>query len=71
MENIRFTREKVITSISRIENIKESLWFNDDNDFDNINEELIFLKYLQPLMKVSLNYKDIKNMMIHINLLKI
>ena len=41
MENMQFTREKVITSISRIENIKESLWFNDDNDFDNIKKNYL------------------------------
>ena len=42
MENMQFTREKVITSISRIEHVKESLWFNEgDDDFHEIK-----LKYL-------------------------
>ena len=30
MENMQFTREKVIMAISKIKNVQESLWFNDD-----------------------------------------
>ena len=41
MENMQFTREKVITSISRIENVKESLWFNEDRDFKNIKDNYL------------------------------
>ena len=41
MEEMQFTREKILTSISRIENVKESLWFNKDHEFDNIKNNYL------------------------------
>tara|TARA_B100001115_G_scaffold114108_1_gene84636 strand:+ start:1434 stop:2783 length:1350 start_codon:yes stop_codon:yes gene_type:complete len=42
MENMQFTREKVITSISRIEQVKESLWFNnEEEEFIQIKENYL------------------------------
>lgn len=41
MENMQFTKEKVITSISRIEEVKESLWFNDEEDFKDIKKNYL------------------------------
>ena len=50
MENMQFTREKVILAISKIKHIQESLWFSGDKDF-----EIIKKKYLED---VYLNYNE-------------
>ena len=39
MENMQFTREKVIMAISKIKMAK-SLWFNNENEFENIKKIL-------------------------------
>tara|TARA_B110000285_G_scaffold233427_2_gene307215 strand:- start:1037 stop:1786 length:750 start_codon:yes stop_codon:yes gene_type:complete len=42
MENMQFTREKVIMAISKIKNVQESLWFNDnENEFDEIKQKYL------------------------------
>ena len=42
MENMQFTREKVITAISKIKNVQESLWFNENEDeFDEIKKKYL------------------------------
>ena len=38
MENMQFTREKVILAISKIKEIQESLWFSDEKDFNMIKK---------------------------------
>jgi hypothetical protein len=44
MENMQFTREKVITAISKIKTVQESLWFSNENDFEEIKK-----KYLEEI----------------------
>ena len=42
MENMQFTREKVIMAISKIKNVQESLWFNENEDqFDEIKQKYL------------------------------
>ena len=41
MENMQFTREKVILAISKIKLVQESLWFNRDEDFDQIKQKYL------------------------------
>ena len=42
MENMQFTREKVIMAISKIKNVQESLWFNENEDqFDEIKHKYL------------------------------
>ena len=41
MENMQFTREKVIMAISKIKMVQESLWFNNENDFENIKKKYL------------------------------
>lgn len=42
MENMQFTREKVIMAISKIKNVQESLWFNDDEEeFEEIKQKYL------------------------------
>ena len=60
MENMQFTREKVITSISRIENVKESLWFNEDKEFKNIKDNYIkevFTTYNESISELKRHIK--------------
>ena len=47
MENMQFTREKVILAISKIKEIQESLWFNDEKSFPSIKK-----KYLEDVYHV-------------------
>ena len=47
MENMQFTREKVILAISKIKEIQESLWFNDEKAFPSIKK-----KYLEDVYHV-------------------
>ena len=47
MENMQFTREKVITAISKIKTVQESLWFSNDTDFEEIK-----MKYLEDVYNV-------------------
>ena len=51
MENMQFTKEKVITSISRIEEVQESLWFNDEEDFKEIKKN--YLKEIYSIVNES------------------
>ena len=41
MENMQFTREKVILAISKIKEIQESLWFNDEKAFPEIKKRYL------------------------------
>ena len=47
MENMQFTREKVILAISKIKEIQESLWFNDEKAFPEIKK-----RYLEDVYNV-------------------
>ena len=48
MENMQFTREKVINSISKLKNVQESLWFsNGEKEFQDIK-----IKYLEDVYNV-------------------
>uniref|UniRef100_A0A6C0L153 SMODS and SLOG-associating 2TM effector domain-containing protein n=1 Tax=viral metagenome TaxID=1070528 RepID=A0A6C0L153_9ZZZZ len=47
MENMQFTREKVIMAISKIKTVQETLWFINDTDF-----EVIKKKYLDDVYTV-------------------
>ena len=61
MENMQFTREKVITSISRIEYVKESLWFNEgDDDFHDIKQKYlseVFIIYNESIAELKRHIK--------------
>ena len=61
MENMQFTREKVITSISRIEHVKESLWFNEgDDDFHEIKQKYlseVFITYNESIAELKRHIK--------------
>ena len=46
MENMQFTREKVIMAFSKIKHIQESLWFITDKDFDNIKHKYMTDVYI-------------------------
>ena len=41
MENMQFTREKVILAISKIKNVQENLWFSSDKQFSAVKEKYI------------------------------
>tara|TARA_Y100000817_G_scaffold109628_1_gene85766 strand:+ start:1358 stop:2224 length:867 start_codon:yes stop_codon:yes gene_type:complete len=42
MENMQFTREKVLMAISKIKTVQESLWFSkDNNDFEDIKTKYL------------------------------
>ena len=41
MENMQFTREKVILSISKIKHIQEMLWFSTTDNFDSIKKKYL------------------------------
>ena len=42
MENMQFTREKVIHAISKLKTVQESLWFNtNDNQFNDIKQKYL------------------------------
>ena len=41
MENMQFTREKVIMAISKIKMVQESLWFNNENEFEDIKKKYL------------------------------
>ena len=41
MENMQFTREKVILAISKIKEIQESLWFSDEKAFPEIKRKYL------------------------------
>ena len=47
MENMQYTREKVILAISKIKSVQESLWFNNDSEFEAIKK-----KYLEDVYSV-------------------
>jgi hypothetical protein len=61
MENMQFTREKVITAISRIEYVKESLWFNEcDDDFHDIKQKYlseVFTTYNESISELKRHVK--------------
>ena len=46
MENMQFTREKVILAISKLKHVQESLWFNHDNEFGDIKKRYLEEIYL-------------------------
>ena len=46
MENMQFTREKVILSISKIKHIQEMLWFSTSDNFDSIKKKYLDDIYL-------------------------
>ncbi len=46
MENMQFTREKVILAISKLKYVQESLWFNGDEEFGNIKQKYLDDVYL-------------------------
>ena len=41
MENMQFTREKVLLAVSRLKHVQESLWFSDHTQFDTIKKKYI------------------------------
>ncbi len=41
MENMQFTREKVILAISKIKHIQEMLWFSKKEDFESIKQKYV------------------------------
>jgi len=41
MENMQFTREKVILAISKLKHVQESLWFNNEEEFDAIKKKYL------------------------------
>ena len=41
MENMQFTREKVILAISKIKHIQELLWFSKDEEFESIKQKYV------------------------------
>jgi hypothetical protein len=41
MENMQFTREKVILAISKIKRIQELLWFSKKKDFESIKQKYV------------------------------
>lgn len=41
MENMQFTREKVILAISKIKHIQELLWFSKPDDFESIKQKYV------------------------------
>jgi hypothetical protein len=41
MENMQFTREKVILAISKIKHIQELLWFSKDDEFESIKQKYV------------------------------
>ena len=47
MENMQYTREKVILAISKIKSVQESLWFNNDSEFEEIKR-----RYLEDVYSV-------------------
>jgi len=47
MENMQFTREKVILAVSKLKEVQESLWFNDSSEF-----KIIKKKYVDDVYKV-------------------
>ena len=47
MENMQFTREKVILAISKLKEVQESLWFSDETQFDDIKK-----KYLEDVYAI-------------------
>jgi hypothetical protein len=46
MEYMQFTREKVILAISKLKLVQESLWFNKDEEFDEIKQKYLHDVYL-------------------------
>lgn len=46
MENMQFTREKVIMAFSKIKHIQESLWFITDKEFDSIKHKYMTDVYM-------------------------
>jgi len=46
MENMQFTREKVILAISKLKHVQESLWFNHDDEFSDIKKRYLEDIYL-------------------------
>jgi hypothetical protein len=46
MENMQFTREKVILAISKLKHVQESLWFNHDDEFNEIKKRYLEEIYL-------------------------
>ena len=47
MENMQFTREKVITATSKIKTVQESLWFSNEVEFNDIKK-----RYLEDIYNV-------------------
>ena len=47
MENMQFTREKLILAISKLKEVQESLWFNEAKEFNTIKK-----KYVEDVFKV-------------------
>ena len=41
MENMQFTREKVILAISKIKHVQESLWFSTEHTFNEIKQKYL------------------------------
>ena len=46
MENMQFTREKVLLSISKIKHVQEKLWFSSPENFDNMKKIYLDEVYL-------------------------
>ena len=44
MENMQFTKEKVILAISKLKHVQEIIWFSNEKDFEKIKQ-----KYLQDI----------------------
>ena len=38
MENMQFTKEKVILAISKLKHVQEMIWFNKEEDFEKIKQ---------------------------------
>ena len=39
MENMQFTKEKVILAISKIKHIQESIWFCKEDEFESLKKK--------------------------------
>lgn len=61
MENMQFTREKLILAISKLKEVQESLWFNDTKEFNTIKKkyaEDVFQVYNEGISELERHIKQ-------------
>jgi len=61
MENMQFTREKLILAISKLKEVQESLWFNDTKEFNTIKKkyaEDVFNVYNEGISELERHVKQ-------------